>query len=92
MKTYLQRSERRRRRSDPSHFDDGSVPRIEGTTQASGVGSSSTILGDLVSTVPLMLYGLSVRGAGVCFSLPRIGVPPSDVFPADATHVSPLTL
>ena len=60
-------------------------------THASSMGSSSTILGDLVSTVPPMLYGLSVRGAGVCFSLPRTGVPPSDIFPTDATHFSPLT-
>ena len=61
-------------------------------THASGVGSSSTILIDMVNTVPLMLYGLSVRGAGVRFSLPRTSVPPSDVLPADATYVSPLTL
>ena len=56
------------------------------------MGYSSTILGDLVSTMPLMLYGLSVRGMGVHFSLPRTGVPPLDVFPIDATHVSPSTL
>ena len=56
------------------------------------MGSSSTILGDLVSMVPPMLYGLSVRGVGVYFSLPSLGVPPSDVFPADATHFNPLTL
>ena len=59
-------------------------------THASGM--ARTILGDLVSTVPLMLYGLSIRGVGVRFSLPRTSVPPSYVFPADATHVSPLTL
>ena len=92
MKTYLQHSKHRRRRSDPSYFDDGSIPRTEETTHASSMGFGSTILGDLVSTVPPILYGLSVRGAGVCFSLPRTGVPLLDVFPTDATHVSPLTL
>ena len=60
-------------------------------TYASSVGSGSNIHGDLVSTVPPILYGLLVRGAGVCFSLPRTGIPPSDVFLADATHISPLT-
>ena len=59
---------------------------------ASGVGSGSSILGDLVITAPPMMQGLSIRGVGVCFSLPRIGIPLSDVFPADATHVSPLNL
>ena len=61
-------------------------------THASGVGSGSTILSDLVNTVPPILFGLSIRGVGVHFSLPRTGVPPSDVFSTDATHVSPLTL
>ena len=92
MKTYLQCSEHRQRRSDPSYFDDRSVPKTRGTTHTSGVGSGTTILGDLVSMVPPILYGLSIRGVGVHFSLPRTAVPPSDVFSVDATHVSPLTL
>ena len=58
----------------------------------SSMGSGSTILSDLVSTVPPILYGLSVRGAGVHFFLPRTGIPPTNVFPINATHVSPLTL
>ena len=92
MKTYLQHSGRDQRRSDPSYFDDGSVPRTEGMAHASSVGSGSTILGDLMITSTPMIQGLSFRGAGVHFSLPRTSVPLSDVFLADATHVSPLTL
>ena len=60
---------------DPSHFNDGSVPRAEGMTHASGIGSGSTIFGDLVITMPLVMQGLSVRGTGVRFSFPRTGVP-----------------
>ena len=40
---------------NPSHFDDGSVPRTEGMTHASGVGSGSTILGDLMITAPSVM-------------------------------------
>ena len=42
--------------------------------------------------VPLILYGLSITGAGTRFPLPRAGIPLSDVDPMDATHVSLLTL
>ena len=59
---------------------------------ASGIVSNSTILGDLVSTVSPMLYGLSIMGTGTHFPLPSAGTPLSDVGPADATHVNLLTL
>ena len=61
-------------------------------THVSSVGFGSTILSDLIITAPPMMQGLLVRGAGVRFSLPRTSIPLSNVFPADATHVSPLTL
>ena len=61
-------------------------------THASGVASSCSILYDLVNTVPLMLHGLSIMGAGMHFSLPRADTPLSDVAPSDTTHVSLLTL
>ena len=92
MKTYLQHSRRRQRKLDPSYFANGSVSRTKGMTYANSVGSGSTILGDLVIRTPPVMQGLSVRGAGVRFSLPRTSIPLSNVFPADATHVSPSTL
>ena len=67
MKTYLWCSGRHRRRSDPSYFDEESVPKTEGMAHANGVGSGSTILGDFVITSPPVMQGLSVRGAGVHF-------------------------
>ena len=59
---------------------------------ASGVASSGTILGDLVSTMPPILYGLSITGTGTHFPLPRAGTPLLDMDPVDATYVSLLTL
>ena len=64
----------------------------EGITHTSGVGSGSTILGDLMIIMPPVMQGLSVREVGVRCSFPRIVVPLSDVFTVDAIHVSPLTL
>ena len=58
----------------------------------SGVASSGTILSDLVSTVPPMLYGLLITSTGTRLPLPRAGTPLSDVDPVDATHVNLLTL
>ena len=69
-----------------------SIPRIEGIAHTSSVASSGTILSDLMSTVPPMLYGLSIMGTGTRFTLPRAGMPLSDVDPIDTTHVSLLTL
>ena len=60
-------------------------------THTSGV-ASDTILGDLVSTVPPMLYGLSITETGTCFPLPRAGTPLLDADLANATHVSLLNL
>ena len=92
MKDYLQRQGCHRKRSGSSRFDTKSIPRTEEMAHASGVASSSTILGDLMSTMPPLLYGLSITGTGTRFPLPRAGMPLSDVDPADATHVSLLTL
>ena len=55
------------------------------------MGLSGTILSDFMNTKPSMLYGLSIIGARTRFPLPRVGIPFSDVDPADATHVSLLT-
>ena len=85
----MQRQGHRRRRSGSSHFDEESIPRTEGT---SGVASTSTILSDLVSTIPLILYGLLIIGIGTHLPMPRAGMPLLDVDPADATHVSLSTL
>ena len=81
-------------RLNSSHLNKESIPRTKGTTHASGVASSGAILGDLVNTVPPMLYGLLIigTGTGTRFFLPRAGTPLSDVDPMDATHVSLLTL
>ena len=93
MRAYLQHFGRCRRKSGSSRFDKESDPRIERTTHASGVGPGGTIPGDFLDTTPPMIQGLSVRGARVFFFfLPRTGIPLSDVFHIDATHVSPLTL
>ena len=90
--TYLQCRGYHRRRSGSSCFDDESILRTEGTTHANGVASVCVVLGDLVNTVPPMLYGLSITRAGMRFSLLRAGTPLLDVAPADTTHVSLLTL
>ena len=52
------------------------------------MASGGVILGDLMNTVPLMLYGLSIIGVGTHFSLPRASTPLSGVAPTDTTHVS----
>ena len=83
MRAYLQRRGHCPRRSDSSCLDEESIPKIEGTANASGVASSGIILGDFVSTVPLMLYGLLITGAWMRFSLPRTSILLSDV-----VHVS----
>ena len=59
---------------------------------ASDVASSGTILGDLVSTMPLILYDVSIIRIGTRFLLPRAGTPLSNVDSADAIHVSLSTL
>ena len=63
MRAYLQRRGHCSRRSDSSCLDEESIPKTEGTANASGVASSGIILGDFVSTVPLMLYGLLITRA-----------------------------
>ena len=73
-------------------MDKESIPKTEGIAYTSIIASSGTILGDLVSTVPPMLYGLSITGTGTRFSLPRAGMPLLDVDPTDATHINLLTL
>ena len=75
-----------------SRFNVESIPKTEGIAYTSIIASSGTILGDLVSTVPPMLYGLSITGTGTRFSLPRAGMPLLDVDPTDATHINLLTL
>ena len=52
------------------------------------MASGGVILGDLVNTVPPMLYGLLIIGAGTLFSLLRAGTLLSGVAPADTTHVN----
>ena len=52
------------------------------------MASGGVILGDLVNTVPLMLYVLSITGVGMRFSLLRAGTPLLGVAPVDTTHVS----
>ena len=44
-------------------MDEESIPKTERTTNAIGVASSGIILGDFMSTAPLMLYGLLITGA-----------------------------
>ena len=61
-------------------------------TYANGITSSGTILGDLVSTMPPMLYGLSIIGTEIHFPLPRASMSLLDVDPAYTTHVCLLTL
>ena len=55
--------------------------RTKGTTHASGMALSGTILGDLVSAVPLMFYSVSIVGIGTRFHLPRASTPLLDVNP-----------
>ena len=88
----MERQSHRRRRSYSSRFDEKGTPRTEGTAHASGVVSSDAILSDLVSTMPPMLYGLSITRAGTRFPLPRAGMPLSNVDLADTTQVSVSTL
>ena len=72
MRDYLQRQGYRQRRSSSSRFDEKSIPGTKGMTHISIMASSGAILGDLVNTVPPMLYGLSIMGMGTCFSLPGL--------------------
>ena len=88
----MQRQGHDRRRSSSFHFDEESISGTEGTTPTSSMASSGAVLGDLVNTVPPILYGFLITGAGMHFSLPRAGTPLSGVAPADTTHVSLLTL
>ena len=60
MRAYLQRRGHCPRRSDSSCLDEESILKTERITNASGVASSGIILGDFVSTAPLMLYGLLI--------------------------------
>ena len=79
MKDYLQCQGCHQRRSGSSRFDEETIPRTERTSHAIGVASSGTIFSDFVSTIPPMLYGLSITGTEICFTLPRTGTPLSDV-------------
>ena len=63
MRAYLQRRGHCPRRSNSSCLDEKSIPKTEGTSNTSGAASSGIILGDFVSTAPLMLYGLLIIGA-----------------------------
>ena len=88
MITYLQRRGYHQKRSGSSRFNEESILRTEGMAHASGVTSGGVILSDLVNAVPLILYGLSIIGAGMHFSLPRADTPLSCVAPADTTHIN----
>ena len=50
--------------------------------------ASGTILGDLVSMVPPMLYSLLITRAGIYFPLCRASTPLSYIVLAGTTHVS----
>ena len=75
-----------------TNFDEEIILRTKGTAHASGVASSGAVLGDLVSTMPSILYGLSIIGTGTRFALTKTGTHLSDIGPADTTHVSLSTL
>ena len=88
MRAYLQHSGYHQKRSGSSHFYEESGPRSERTIHASNVGLRSTILGDFMNLMPLILYALSITEVGTRFSFPKAGTPLSDVVPADTTHIS----
>ena len=92
MRAYLQHHGCHRRRLGSSYFYKESIPKTEGTTHASRVTFSGIILGIFVSRTLLILYGLLIIGAGICFSLPWAGPPLSNVVSMDTTYVSLLTL
>ena len=45
-----------------------------------------------MNPMPRMLVGVSIIRSGARFILPRVGVPVPEIAPADATHVSSLSL
>ena len=88
----MPRQRHRWRRSGSSHFDEEGTPRNEGIACASGMASSDVVLGDLVESVPSMLFEMSVTRVLTCLPLPRLGTSSSSVAPTDTMHVNFLPL